>query len=98
MFKRLLPTTALACALIAPATSHANQASCVVDDPTGTPLNVRTSPNGTIVGALHNGTSVGVVYSRMSADHKVWFFVVPNGPGKSGFVYSQLLDCQWNND
>jgi hypothetical protein len=96
MWKKLLATTALACALTAPA--HASLASCVVDDPTGTPLNVRTSPNGPIVGALHNGASVGVVYSRMSADHKVWFFVVPEGPGKSGFVYSQFLDCQWNND
>jgi hypothetical protein len=82
-------------AIVASTHANASQASCVVDDPTGTPLNVRTSPNGPIVGALHNGAPVEVVSSRMDADHRVWLFVVPRGPGKSGFVYSQLLDCQW---
>jgi hypothetical protein len=34
---------------------------CAVADPTGTPLNVRSSPkNGTVLGALHNDTLVTV--------------------------------------
>ena len=33
---------------------------CNVADPTGTPLNVRSSPNGPIMGALHNGVTVHV--------------------------------------
>ena len=32
--------------------------SCVVNDPTGTPLNVRSRPNGPILGALNNQTEV----------------------------------------
>ena len=38
--------------------SGARQNSCYVNDPTGTRLNVRTSPNGHIVSTLSNGTSV----------------------------------------
>lgn len=89
--------TLIIAAIVAAAITPANAglASCVVDDPTGTPLNVRTSPNGLILGALNNGTPVEITSSRMDASHKVWFFVVPKGPGKSGFVYSQLLDCEW---
>jgi hypothetical protein len=42
------------------------QTSCTVSDPTGTPLNVRSRPNGPIVGALHNGATVFV--SALIAD------------------------------
>ena len=31
---------------------------CKVTDPTGTPLNVRSAPNGKIIGTLANGTLV----------------------------------------
>ena len=31
---------------------------CVVSDPTGTPLNVRSRPNGPILGSLYNDTEV----------------------------------------
>jgi len=68
---------------------------CVVNDPTGTPLNVRTSPNGSIVGALHNGTQVEIMSDRMDGRHRIWFFVVPQGSGKSGFVYSTMIHCKW---
>ena len=41
---------------LVPATA---QAQCKVNDPTGgTPLNVRSRPNGPILGALSNGTPV----------------------------------------
>jgi hypothetical protein len=33
---------------------------CTVSDPTGTPLNVRATPNGRIIGSLSNGTRVQV--------------------------------------
>jgi hypothetical protein len=33
---------------------------CIVADPTGTPLNVRTSPYGTIIGTLNNGITVRI--------------------------------------
>ena len=55
--KRLL----LACLLVVAIATTAAAQTCVVDDPTGTPLNVRTSPNGAILGALYNGAVVLVL-------------------------------------
>ena len=40
---------------------------CKVTDPTGTPLNVRDSPNGKIVGTLANGVLVAIVESKDAA-------------------------------
>lgn len=54
--KRLL----LACCFGMTATSAFAQ-DCVVNDPSGTPLNVRTQPRGSILGALHNGVRVRIV-------------------------------------
>ena len=41
---------------------------CIVSDPTGTPLNVRATPNGRIIGSLSNGTRVqagGGIFRQM---------------------------------
>jgi small subunit ribosomal protein S15 len=45
---------------------------CKVTDPTGTPLNVRESPNGKIVGTLANGTVVAIVEYKDAANGKPW--------------------------
>src|SRR5690348_10516434 len=42
--------------------------TCIVDDPTGTPLNVRERPHGSIVGALRNGTPVAAFNSVSDKD------------------------------
>jgi hypothetical protein len=42
---------------------------CLVADPSGTPLNIRNQPNGTILGALHNDAEVVVV--DLTRDRKV---------------------------
>lgn len=70
----------------------ANAASCIVADPTGTPLNVRSSPNGTIIGALHNGTTV-LPITAVTVNGKHWFKVEPVGPGKTGWVFFDHLEC-----
>jgi Bacterial SH3 domain len=67
------------------------RADCVVDDPTGTPLNVRKNPsqNAPIVGALNNGITVSARTPRGD-----WVHVVPHeAPGKSGWVFRKYLDC-----
>lgn len=69
------------------------QMKCTVNDPTGTPLNVRSKPNGAILASLHNGAPVNLwelVYVR----DKPWARVTTVGPGKSGWVLSQYLKCQ----
>jgi hypothetical protein len=65
---------------------------CIVADPTGTPLNVRNRPNGTILGALHNDTRVIVTDSTV-ASGKVWSKIVPIEAGKAGWVFRSYLDC-----
>ena len=64
---------------------------CVVADPTNTPLNVRSSPNGRIIGALHNDTQV-VVTERVRANGEKWARVLPE-VGKQGWVYWPFLSC-----
>jgi uncharacterized protein YraI len=65
---------------------------CHVDDPTGTPLNVRsTPPNGPILGALNNGTMVTVKDTILAKGQK-WVRIVPE-IGKAGWVFRNYLDC-----
>jgi hypothetical protein len=49
---------------------------CKVTDPTGTPLNVRESPNGKIVGTLANGALVAIVEAKDAANGKPWVKIV----------------------
>jgi hypothetical protein len=67
--------------------------SCVVTDPTGTPLNVRNRPNGTILGALNNGTGVFIA-DMTEVGGKRWAKVVPVDEGKSGWVFDDFLNCR----
>lgn len=66
---------------------------CRVSDPTGTPLNVRAVPNGTIVSTMNNGTVV-VVLSQTTQDGKEWAYI---GTGKqelpAGWVFQEYLTC-----
>ena len=64
---------------------------CVVADPTGTPLNVRGTPNGAVLGALHNDTRVIVAETRLAGGQK-WARVVPE-IGKQGWVFRNYLNC-----
>jgi hypothetical protein len=73
--------------LLAPGVALAE--SCVVADPTGTPLNVRQSPNGAIIGALNNDVVVSIRERRGG-----WVNVVPHeSAGKSGWVVKKYLNC-----
>ena len=87
--KRLL----LACCLAVTANGAFAQAVCVVADPTGTPLNVRTAPNGSIVGALYNGTRVSLLNIVADRSGQTWALIAPLGPGKRGYVFRNYLAC-----
>lgn len=67
---------------------------CKVTDPTGTPLNVRASPNGKIIGTLANGTFVTIVDSKNAANGKPWVKVQhaeTNTP--IGWVFREFVSC-----
>lgn len=66
--------------------------TCVVEDPTGTPLNVRSSPNGSIRGALHNGALVEILDTTYAQGGR-WVYIAPLEGGKRGWVYGPHLDC-----
>jgi tetratricopeptide (TPR) repeat protein len=67
---------------------------CTVIDPTGTPLNVRDSPNGKVTGALANGLPVAIVESRTAANGKSWVRVVDSETQKPiGWVFREFVSC-----
>ena len=74
-----------------------NQSICRVMDPTGTALNVRTTPDGHIVGTLSNGTLVKILDRPSNVRGRTWVYVgryedrVP-----IGWVYLNFLDCTRN--
>ena len=67
--------------------------NCKVADPTGTPLNIRSRPNGKILFTLRNGT--GVRAENLSDDQK-WIEVFPlagRDKDRKGWAYLDFLDC-----
>ena len=64
---------------------------CLVDDPTGTPLNVRAAPNGPILTTLRNGTRVTVL-EEMKRGGKRWLFVSLAGE-RLGWIFGAYVVC-----
>jgi len=74
--------------------SAADGERCKVTDPTGTPLNVRASPNGKIIGTLANGASVAIVESKTAANGKPWVKVVAyDAQQPIGWVFRAFVSC-----
>jgi uncharacterized protein YraI len=68
-------------------TASAAQAACIVTDPTGTPLNIRSSPNGQIVGTLRNGTSVSIRGTASDSQGRLWANI------GIGWVFREFISC-----
>jgi len=67
---------------------------CKVTDPTGTPLNVRESPNGKIVGTLANGALVAIVESKDAANGKPWVKIVGAKTKQPiSWVFREFVSC-----
>jgi hypothetical protein len=65
-----------------------------VTDPTGTPLNVRDSPNGKIVATLANGLPVLIVDNKTAANGKPWVKIMDPGTQKPiGWVFREFVSC-----
>lgn len=65
---------------------------CTVSDPTGTPLNVRQSPGGRVIGTLKNGTVVALGATDGSEGEKWTRIIQP----REGYVWSAYLtDCKY---
>jgi hypothetical protein len=90
--RKYLAIAATAVALGFVTEANAALISCTVADPTGTPLNVRSRPYGTILGALHNDTTV-ILSDMAEANGQKWVKVMPVGAGKTGWVFFNYLNC-----
>ena len=69
---------------------------CLVDDPTGTPLNVRAAPNGAILTTLQNGTHVEVI-EEMRIGSKHWLLVSRQGE-RLGWIFGAYVVCPKQGD
>jgi hypothetical protein len=74
--------------------AEAQSTRCRVMDPTGTPLNLRDSPNGAIIGRVRNGTLVTRVRSSEDERGRPWSYVVDRQTGEPlGWVYREFIAC-----
>jgi hypothetical protein len=84
---------AVAMLLVAGADAAA-QGRCRVLDPTGTPLNVRTSPYGTVIGTLANGVLVSVIDQSTDRNGRPWVYVAAYDSSRPiGWVYREFIAC-----
>jgi len=67
--------------------------TCVVADPTGTPLNIRTSPNGKIVGKIANGERIRIS-DQTTEDGKQWAYISNAASRPMGWVFRKFLSCR----
>lgn len=75
-------------------TALAQSPRCRVMDPTGTPLNVRDSPNGAIIGRLRNGLLVTRVRIADDERGRPWAYVTDRSTGEPlGWVYREFIAC-----
>ena len=82
----------LAVVLVSTAVPAAAQSRCRVLDPTGTPLNIRTSPNGNIIGTLRNGLLVTIIDSATDDRGRPWALVTQFETGRRiGWVFREFI-------
>lgn len=84
----------VAALLLASLSSASAQARCRVMDPTGTPLNVRSSPGGRIIGNLPNGFLVSIMSIRRDGGGRPWAYVSRFDNGRRiGWVWREFIAC-----
>ena len=75
---------------------NAQAQRCKVTDPTGTPLNVRASPNGRILRKIANGTVVFIEDTSYDSKNRAWAQIsipVRNGRRTLGWVFREFISC-----
>jgi hypothetical protein len=68
---------------------------CVVADTSGTPLNVRSSPNGRVVSTVRNGVEVEISDEAVDRRGRLWVYI-GYGSGDAyvqGWVIRRFLRC-----
>jgi hypothetical protein len=66
---------------------------CVVNDPTGSPLNLRIKPNGVVFGELTNGTELTLMGTVRDKKGKTWAKVSHPDSETDGYVLRKFINC-----
>lgn len=67
---------------------------CRVADPTGTKLNLRTSPNGKIITTIENGISVTIIDTATDSQGREWTYLERDESGMAlGWAFKRYLSC-----
>lgn len=74
--------------------AEAQSRRCRITDPTGTPLNVRATPGGEVVGQLPNGMLVNRAETVRDDRGRTWLFLHNRETGDPiGWVYREFVAC-----
>ena len=90
---RYLVATVLALLVAGPARA---EDKCIVTDPSGTPLNVRSAPGGKILTTLSNGVTVVIDETQKDAKGREWARIVSitaDPKAKGGWIAKDLVSC-----
>ena len=72
---------------------------CRTADPTGTPLNIRSAPDGKVARAIENGVQVRIVQTRQGADGHPWSLIERAGESRAlGWAFRKYIDCSSSNN
>ncbi|MCC2098566.1 MAG: SH3 domain-containing protein [Hyphomicrobiales bacterium] len=85
---------AMMAASILPAQAQIPRGTCMVSDPTGTPLNVRRFPNGPIVGRVRNGQIVIVRGISRDDRGRPWALLFSSDGASIGYVFREYISCR----
>ncbi len=92
MQRRLFLSAVVLIAAAAPALAQSDR--CRVMDPTGTPLNIRETPGGRVIGTVRNGTIVTRDEQVSDSQGRGWVYVRDRSTGASiGWVFREFVAC-----
>jgi hypothetical protein len=69
-------------------------ANCVIADPTSTPLNIRTAPNGKIVGTIANGERARILDQTTDRTGDQWVYISDSTSQPLGWVFRRYIVCK----
>jgi Bacterial SH3 domain len=88
------------CMGILPAKSSEARQICKVNDPTGTPLNIRDEPGKNLVGTLKNGTEIELIDTTQDTKKRTWAKVGSYHQGGYqvwGWVFKGFIKCGYSS-
>lgn len=69
-------------------------ANCVIADPTRTPLNIRTAPNGKLLGTVSNGAMVSIIDQTADRTGDRWAYIADSDAKPLGWVFRRYIVCK----